>query len=712
MLPPRPAADGSAATNGGRPLLRLVTLVTAVATLIAATLATLAGVADHAIHHSASAVDLPLAPLTADTLDGSTVYGSDGKTVLAVLRGPKKEIPVPLQHVSPLLIRAVLDTEDHDFYVHGGFDVQSIVRAFVHDASGNGLQGGSTIAQQLVKKQYLSSARNLSRKIKEAVLADRLERKYSKNQILQAYLNTVYLGSGAYGVEAAAETYFHESASAVTLPQAALLAGMIQDPNGYDPVLAPRAARDRRAQVLDRMVVYKDVTSDQATAADRSPLPTVVPPPASDPVSNYYVEQVKSQLLAAGSPLGGTYAERYDALFNGGLKIYTNLDPALQAQAEHTVQADTPANNGGFQQALVSIDPATGKVLALVGGTGTVNSKFDIVTQGARQPGSGFKLFTLVAALELGYTINDTILGTSPCAIDFPTDHDLVTHPANNDEGNGGGVMRILDATAQSTNCAFIRLAHEVGLPKVIEVAHQLGITENLPPYPSIVIGSIAVHPMEMAAAYAAVADGGVYRQPSFIDHIADPSGHVMYSGEDPGRRVMSAGVAAQADAAFQAVVQAGTGTGAAIAGRPVAGKTGTTNQNVDAWFNGFTPQMETTVWMGNPTAEVPMSDVGGIAVYGGTYPAHTWHDYMAAALGSQPVAGFPALPSNLPSRYITSPGLVANDALAHNQPGPSYPPFTPSPPASPSPPAGPGPAPVPARGPVPTPAPGGRHHH
>ena len=717
--PPRPEATPDGPAGPARRLLLLLALVAAAAALMAGTVAALSTVASRAIHRSASAVDQPLAPLAADTLEGSTVYAGDGRTVLAVLRGPKRQIPVPLEQISPILVRAVLDTEDHDFYVHGGFDIPSIVRAFVHDAAGNGLQGGSTIAQQLVKKQYLSSSRTVSRKVKEAVLADRLERKYTKNQILQTYLNTVYLGSGAYGVEAAAETYFHESASAVTLPQAALLAGLIQDPNGYDPVLAPQAARDRRTQVLDRMAVYGDVTPAQASTADATPLPTAIAPPATDSVSNYYVEQVKEQLLAAGSPLGATYAERYDALFNGGLKIYTTLDPGLQATAEHTVKTVTPPNGGGFQQALVSIDPNTGKVLALVGGTGTTDSKFDIVTQGTRQPGSGFKLFTLVAALEQGYTVNDTVLGTSPCAIDFPTDHDLVTQPANNDEGNGGGVMSVLDATAQSTNCAFIRLAHEVGLNDVIATAHRLGISENLPPYPSIVIGSIAVHPIEMAAAYATVANGGVYHQPSFIDHIADRSGQILFSGVDHGRRAIPAGVAAEAEAAFQAVVENGTGTAAAIPGRPVAGKTGTTNQNVDAWFNGFTPQLETTVWMGNPQAEVPMTNVGGVAVYGGTYPARTWHDYMATVLAGQPVAGFPPLPANLPSRFITSPGLVANDALDHNQPG-ALPGAAPTPAAAPPaaqpapPPAAqptppPAPAPAPAPGPAPTRRPG--HH-
>ena len=678
-------------------LVTLLVLIAAAASVIAGSLVAVSAIADKAVHHSASAVEMPIAPLSAVTMSGSTVYAADGRTVLAVLRGPKKQVPVPLDRVSPTLITAVLDTEDHGFYVHGGFDIPAIVRAFAHDASGNGLQGGSTIAQQLVKKQYLNSDRKLSRKIKEAVLADRLEQKYGKDQILQAYLNTIYLGSGAYGVEAAAETYFREPASRVDLPQAALLAGMIQDPNGYDPVLEPQPARDRRKQVLDRMVVYGDITAAQAAAADATPLPTTVAAPAStDPVSNYYVEQVKEQLLGPGSPIGATYAERYDNLFNGGLRIYTNLDPRVQAIAEQTVRADTPANSGGFEQSLVSIDPTTGRVRALVGGTGTTSSKFDIVTQGSRQPGSGFKLFTLVAALEKGYTINDTVLGTSPCAIDFPSDHDLVTHPANNDEGNGGGVMTVLDATAQSTNCAFIRLAHEVTLPSVIATAHQMGISEDLPPYPSIVIGSIAVHPLEMAAAYATVADGGIYHSPSFIDRIADRSGHLLFRGIDPGHQVIPQSVAAEADVAFQAVVQNGTGVAAGLPDRPVAGKTGTTNGNVDAWFNGYTPQMETTVWMGNANAEVPMSDVGGIPVYGGTYPARTWHDFTEAVLAGQAALPFPPPPALPPGTFITSPGLVANDALNHNGGAPL---------------PGPGGYPQPAPAPAPAPAPKhGRH--
>jgi penicillin-binding protein 1A len=663
--------------------VRLLAIIAATALLISGFVVGITVVGSGLVRHTATADAMPLPPLGSPAaLGGSTVYAADGKTVLAVLHASQERKPIALKQAAPVLVTAVLDTEDHRFFEHGGFDIPSTIRALAKDTSGSGLQGGSTITQQLVKQTYLSSVRKLSRKVKEAVLADRLERKYSKDQILQAYLNTIYLGNGAYGIEAAAHVYFNEHASKLTLPQAALLAGLIQNPSGYDPILAPAAARTRRSEVLSRMVHYGDITAAQAAAANSVPLPTsiVVPPAVGDQISDYYVQEVQTQLLAPGSPLGGTYDQRYEALFEGGLQIYTNLNPTLQAMAEQTIAGDTPANSQGFQQAMVTIDPTTGKVLAMVGGAGVQSSRYDIITQGTRQPGSGFKLFTLLAALQSGYSIYDTLDAQSPCAIDFPTDHDLVTHPARNDEGNGGGVVTLLNATAQSLNCAYIRLAHEVGLDNIINVAHSLGISETLPEFPSIVIGSIAVHPIEMAAAYAAVADNGVYHAPSFVDHVVDRSGSTIFVGTSPGKPVVSPQIAAEATVALQSVVQSGTGTGAALYNRPVAGKTGTTSSSVDAWFNGFTPQMESTVWMGNGHAEVPMLDVGGIGeVYGGTFPAHSWRDFMANALANLPAVPFTPLNyALLPApHYITSASLVAADVLDHNTvagcPGSTY---------------------------------------
>jgi penicillin-binding protein 1A len=657
-----------------RRLLRLVLIALVGAALIAGAVMTISATGNGIATHLVSAEPIPLAPLTQAPEDGSTVYAADGKTVLAVFHASATRKPVTLSNMTPVLIKAVLDTEDERYYLHGGFDIPSTLRALVSDSStSGGLQGGSTITQQLVKQVYLTSQRKLSRKIKEAVIADRLQKMYTKDQILETYLNTIYLGNGAYGVEAAANAYFDEGANQVTLPQAALLAGLIQDPNGYDPIQDPSAARTRRAEVLSRMVHYHDITQAQADAANATPLPTTVTTPltANDQIDDYYVQEVETQLLSENSPLGGNYAERYNALFEGGLKIYTDLDPNLQALAEQKVAQDTPANTRGFEEAMVVIDPSTGKVRAMVGGSGFNQSKFDVITQGTRQPGSGFKLFTLLAALDQGYSVFDTVDAQSPCAIDFPTDHDLLKSPAHNDEGPGGGVVSVVDATAESLNCGFIRIAHEVGLANVIAMAHRLGITEQLPLFPSIVIGSNAVHPIEMAAAYATVAADGIYHTPSYIDHIVDRTGATIYTGGDPGHRVLSTQVAREAEIALRAVVTSGTGVAAELPNRQVAGKTGTTENADDAWFNGFVPQLEATVWMGSPVGETSMTHVGAYyQVYGGDYPAQTWHDFMAAALAAVPPVPFlqPDYSQLPPSQYITSPSLVIDDHLGHNQ--------------------------------------------
>ncbi|MDQ6783985.1 MAG: penicillin-binding protein [Actinomycetota bacterium] len=654
-----------------------VTLMAATA-IVAAGLSAVVATGVAVISHATSAQALPLPPLAPAPLVPSTVYAADGTTVLAVFHASARRLPVSFSQVSKTLVNAVLDTEDARFYIHGGFDVPSTVRAVASDSSaGGGVQGGSTITQQLVKQAYLTSQRKVSRKIKEAVLADRLQKKYTKDQILEAYLNTIYLGNGAYGVQAAANTYFNVDVSSLNVPQAAMLAGLIQNPNGYDPLLDPAPARTRRAQVLSRMVHYRTITQAQADAANATPLPTAVTVPSSssaDATNNDYVREVETELLGSNSPLGASYTERYNALFEGGLKITTNLDASMQTVAEHKTAQDTPANDRGFEQAEVSIESGTGKVRALVGGANS--SQFDIITQGSRQPGSGFKIFTLLAALEKGYNPTDTINGSSPCAIDFPTNHDLVNiAPAHNDEGAGGGVETLLVATAQSTNCAFIRLAHEVGLPSVVDMAHRLGITENVPLFPSVVIGATAVHPLEMAAAYAALANDGMYHAPSFIDHIVDHTGTTSFTGGDPGHRVVSSQVARQANQAFMGVLVSGTAAGKGL-GRPAAGKTGTTENSDDAWFNGYTPGLETTVWMGSAAGETPMTDVGGLSsVFGGTFPATTWQDIMSAIVAPQTIESFLTPDSGGSSKYIDSAQLQKDDrsAGAFYNPTPRY---------------------------------------
>ena len=454
---------------------------------------------------------------------------------------------------------------------------------------------------------------------------------------------------------------------------------MIQDPNGYDPIAHSTAARSRRTEVVARMLHDGTITPAQAAQANAAPLPTTVtrPKATSDTGFGYYAQEVVDQLLAPGSPLGDTYSERYNALFEGGNKIYTNLDPREQSLAEAAIATDIDVVGAphGDTGALAAIEPPTGKVRALVGGTGfkTNTAEFDLATQAYRQPGSGFKLFTLLAAYEQGYSPNDEIDGTAPCAVGFPGPYGggyLPPNkpPVNAGDGEGTGPQTIDKATANSINCAYIRLAQHVGLSNVISMAQKLGLTTNVTkdgtflPYPSIVIGGEGVTVLQMANAYATVADDGVYHTPSFIDHIVDYSGATIYQDQPTGSQLIPRQVDRMALQDLENVVKFGTGTGAALYGREVAGKTGTTDGSTDAWFNGITPQLAASVWMGNPagdSATYAMRYGSGGQVFGGSFPASAWRTFMSGALSGAPDEVFP-LPdqSQIPrGKFIPSPG-------------------------------------------------------
>jgi membrane peptidoglycan carboxypeptidase len=668
-----------------RIMARLSLALVAGGTLLAVAVVSVVYSGARAFHDVATATEVPLPNPQAEPAVPSVVYAANG-SVLAVLRSAFNRQPVPLSQIAPVLVSAVLDTEDHNFWVHGAVDVSSVARALLADVSaGSAVQGGSTITQQLVKNIYLSDQKTLTRKIREAVLAERLQEHYTKAQVLDAYLNTIYLGNGAYGVEAAAQEYFGVHASQLDLAQAALLAGLIQAPSGYDPILNPLGARERRAEVLARMVHYGSVTPAEAAAANEVPLPTVVhePPGISYTTKGYYVDQVVNELLD-NPALGATESERVGTLFSGGLKIYTNEVPSLQAYAEKVATEDIPPTLPHVVAAFAVIDPKNGNVEALVGGP--QGQQFDDAVQGLRQPGSGFKLFTLVGALEEGYNVYDSILAASPCAINFPAvlpefGYSL-QHPLHNDPGDPSGAVTLVQATALSINCAYLRLAHEVGLQKVVDVARSMGVTDPTlnPRNPSLVIGSEAVRPIEMAAAYATVADGGVYHAPAFVNRVVGPTGSIIYNGETAGRRVFSQQVAEEAIVALRATVQYGTGVAAKLANADVAGKTGTTENSVDAWFNGITPRLVSSVWMGNPSGEVPMY-VSGSEVFGAQYPTEIWHDVMAYALKDAPYSAFPAPdPALMPRvKYINSPSLERDDLIYHGWP----PPPPPSPPTT-----------------------------
>lgn len=602
----------------------------------------------------------------------SKVFDRSGN-LLAVLSDAGNREPVPLSRVPHNVIQAVLDTEDNTFYLHGGVDLRSILRAAKADAtSGQAVQGGSTITQQLVKNSLLTSQHSLSRKVNEAVLAYRLAHQLSKDQILDRYLNTVYFGNGAYGIEAAAKAYFGLDVNQLATVQAALLAGLIKGPSPYDPIAHPQAALRRRNQVLDLMVANQDLVPGEAASLKSVPLPTTVnnPSPQQD---TPFVEEVKLRLL--GDPrLGPTPEDRYNTLYEGGLRVTTGLDPTMQAQAEAAVRRQMPNSGGRFTASLVAVDPTTGMVRALVSGNKASQTGYDVATGrgggGGRSPGSAFKPFVLMAALAAGHSLYDTVDGTAPCTFQLP--HSQPSPPLHNAEP-GGGVLTLLNATASSVNCAYLRLGVDQGLglgnPRVPDMAHLLGIPAGatVPNVISAAIGGgVEVTPLQMATAYSTLAGDGVRHAPEnadgpaqFVQSVVDPAGHVLVGGGIAGQRVVPAQEVRVANLALQAVVTGGTGTAAGIPGRPVAGKTGTTDNFTNAWFVGFTPQLCTAVWMGSPQGDLPMTNVGGVPeVFGGTFPASVWQAFMAPALANQPVASFPAPDYGLipAGQYIQAP--------------------------------------------------------
>lgn len=570
----------------------------------------------------------------------STVYDRDGH-VIAVLNEGESRTPVRYSAISRTLVDAVVATEDHGFFSHGAIDVRAILRAAATDLrTGGAAQGGSTITQQLVKNTVLTSQKTLSRKVHEAVDAVRLEDTTSREQILDDYLNTVYFGNGAYGIQAAAEAYFGIGAAHLDVAQSALLAGLIRDPSGYDPIAYPSAARARRSVVLGLMQKYGYISVSTEGAAEAVPLPrsarTTTP---SLGQNGYFVEEV-TQTLLSDPALGSTPSARYNTLFSGGLRIVTTLDPVMQKSAEAALADKLPDTDGRFTGAVVAVDPADGGVRALAAGTDYNDVKYDVATGrggSGRQVGSSFKPFVLMTAITEGYDPNDYIDGAGPCHIDIPG---FAPYTAENYEGEAYGSISLTDALADSVNCAFLRLGAVVGLQKVVDMAHQLGITSPLTPLPSLPLGTEELTPLQMASAYCTIDDGGIRHTTHFVEKITGPDGKVIENDEaqdERGKRVASATAAEETTAAMEAVVERGTGVAAALSDHQVAGKTGTTSNYGDAWFVGFSRQLCSAVWMGSPTGVVSMDDVDGVAVAGGTFPAEIWHAFMEGALAGQP---------------------------------------------------------------------------
>jgi penicillin-binding protein 1A len=599
----------------------------------------------------------------------STIYAADG-TILATLFQDENREYLTLDQVAPIARDAVISVEDHNFYKHGPVDFTSILRAALANLkAGRVVQGGSTITQQLVKNTEVGAADTFKRKFQEAQLAFRLERTYSKNQILELYLNEVYLGHQTYGIGAASEYYFGTTADKITLPQAALLAGMIQAPVSWDPILHPADAMFRRNTVLGDMLKYGYISQVQYDQAIGTPIRISKRGRTANAFGRepYWTAYVVN-LFENNPAFGKTLADRKRLLFQGGLKIYTTLQPKLQNAARNIIKQHLPHAGpqppSDPQAALATVVPQTGAIQVMVGGMDYTKSKFDLAWQGRRSTGSAFKAFTLVAAMEQGVPPGRVYDSRSPQTIDGCQAGGWTV---NNAEPGGGGFLNLWSATSGSVNVVFAQLIRDVGPENVLNAAAVMGIPRSqMQPVCSLTLGTgVGTNPLEMASAYSTLANGGVHCQPFAIAKVVGANNKVLFRAKAKCKQVIPAPVSAQVTAMLQGVISHGTGTAANI-GRPEAGKTGTGQNYQDAWFMGYVPQLTTGVWVGYPKAEIPMRNLavlGGRNAFGGSIAAPIWHDFMLLAVANLPVKSFPQAPPQKGGTIPDVTGLQQKDA-------------------------------------------------
>jgi penicillin-binding protein 1A len=631
-------------------LLRLVAVIIVASLGLAAVgVAAAPEIARLATANDATALPLPeLSPLS----QRSIVYDVSG-AVIDVFKVENRE-PFTIDKVPVEVRNAVLAVEDESFYRHKGVNAKSLLRAMLANVSaGEVTQGGSTITQQLVKNALLTDSQTANRKLLEAAYAVRLERQMTKDEILERYLNTVFFGNNAYGLQAAAETYFGKNVDQLTMVEGAFLAGLIRNPVGYDPILRPERSRTRFHVVVDRLIA-----TGMVSKADGDKLATDWPLPDKLQRSNgtqaarsYFTEEVRDQLLNKTTILGDDYQTRYNALFRGGLKIYTTLDPYKQFMLEAAKVQQLPDTQGRFDAASVSLDTKTGAVRAMSGGPGFDKSQVNLATS-RRQTGSSIKIFILAAALNAGIQPNDIIDGQETCA--FPTGDKDPTKAFYNakEEAKAEPLGPVERMTYLSINCAYVKLSLMVGLDRVIATANAMGVKKKLLPVISFAAGANEVSPLEMASGMQTIANHGLHFEPYYIERIERPDGKIIYQHQDPGTQVLSPAVADTEINILQKVLTSGTGRRAQLDNGWVGiGKTGTQDQNTNAWFVGATPVLSTAVWMGDPNSYTPMINIPEFAkqgfrnIQGGMYPALIWKAYMDAAHKDVPLEGWPKAP-------------------------------------------------------------------
>ena len=571
----------------------------------------------------------------------SFVYAEDG-SLLGSIPAERNREPVTASQMSPWLPKATVDIEDRRYWQHGAVDYVGIARAAWKDVTaGKVVQGGSTITQQLVRNLYTGQERTFNRKIKEACLSIKLAQKKSKPWILNEYLNTVYYGNHAYGVEAAAQTYFSKHAKDLTLLQAALLAGLPQAPSVYDPYHNPQAALDRRDEVLRAMLKNGDITVRQYDSAVRSN--------TLDLKAGRIYTRIKQPYFFSYviDELDRQYGS--NTVRQGGLKVYTTIDPRLQRLANKAIRDILPYKTDPAS-AIVSVEPGTGAIRAMTAVVRSTGNQFNLAAQSARQAGSTFKTFVLASAIEKGIDPDSTYYTSAPftCSLGPWCQTPWTVHTYEN---SYSGSISLTRATLASDNTVYAQLTLDVGPRYVWQMAHRLGVHMSPDtPVASIGLGSLSVSPLDMAAAYATFAAMGTYAKPMAITKVILPGGHEDKDsgwGKPQTKRALSQGVAWKVTDVLRQNALYGTGAGSGDGIHVNAGKTGTTENHADAWFDGYTRQLSTVVWMGYPKGEIPMTDVHGVAVAGATFPVPIWHEYMAAALWHHRVLGF-----ELPDKY------------------------------------------------------------
>jgi penicillin-binding protein 1A len=602
--------------------------------------------------------------------------------------------PIAYEDIPPQVIDAFLVVEDIEFFSHDGVNVRSLFRATLSNfASDAPQQGASTITMQVVKNDFLAGLERDGRyKLLQIHYARMLEKQLAKEEILERYLNTVFFGNNAYGIQAAAETYFGKTAAELTFIESAFLAGLVRSPSGFDPINEPERSRARWAQVLERLVAEERITEFEAEELETSfVLPERVKRlPSRTNERTYFTEALRDYLLNKSTILGDSQQERYNLLFRGGLRIHTTLNPDLQQKAENARDV-LPGTDGQFDAAMVSLDTETGAIRAMVGGEGFKPNEREVnMALSPRQTGSSIKFFILAAAIQAGAQAGDQIDGRRGCALPSGDPGDPIFQITG---GVSGFVGSLSEVTARSINCAFARLSQIVGLDRVVDTTYRLAESpylyrgqpveerEPIQPFASFATGANEMSPLDMASGIQSIGNEGEHREAYYVEFIDDAEGNRLYTHFDPGKEVLDRDVALETVDIMKGTLDFGTGRRHDLEVHPAFGKTGTQQDNTNAWFAGGTRQLSTAVWVGDPDAYTAMvgidafREAGVNKVQGGTFPAEIWNAYMEAAHIGVPVLDWDGPPPpERPNARLVLPGNECEITIVGFEAAPTIP--------------------------------------